>query len=262
MEYSTQDDAPETTKRSSKANPSTSSTGGQRSKSPEEIAAAYAEVVDGIERWRRLDELFSGRYRRRQFESAAGSVLDVACGTGRNFQYLTDATEIVGIDICEEMLAYASDELDSLATSGAVHQMDAQDLEFPRDRFDTVISSFSTCTFPDPIAALDEMRRVCKPGGRILLLEHSRSNLGPVAWLQDWRTDAHYQKAGCQLNHEPVRTVQQSNVTVVRVDTSFFGLVTQIDAIQGEDNRQSSATSEETGHDRAAGDAPMVEADE
>lgn len=262
MEYSTLDDAPKTSKQSSKANPTTSSTGEPRSKSPEEIAAAYAEVVDGIERWRRLDELFAGRYRRRQFESAAGSVLDVACGTGRNFQCLTDASEIVGIDICGDMLAYASDELDSLATSGAVRQMDAQDLEFPRDRFDTVISSFSTCTFPDPIAALGEMRRVCKPGGRILLLEHSRSDLGPLAWLQDWRTDAHYQKAGCQLNHEPVRTVQKSDVTIVGVDTSFFGLVTQIDAIPGEDKRQSAHTRRETGHDRAAGDTPVVEADE
>jgi len=61
--------------------------------------------------------------------------------------------------------------------------MDAQALEFPDDSFDTVISSFSTCTFPDPIAALHEMERVCTPDGEILLLEHRRSDAAPLAWL-------------------------------------------------------------------------------
>lgn len=202
----------------------------RRSKSADEIADAYADVADKLARWRRLDRLFAGRYRRRQFEHANGRVLDVACGTGRNFRYLASGSEVVGIDISAEMLAHARSELDRLELDGAIRQMDAQTLDFPDDSFDTVISSFSTCTFPDPNAALHEMERVCTPDGEILLLEHRHSDAAPLAWLQDWRAEAHYEKNGCRLNHEPLETVEQAGIPVENVSTAFFGLVTTIDA--------------------------------
>jgi ubiquinone/menaquinone biosynthesis C-methylase UbiE len=200
------------------------------SMSVEEIADAYADVADELARWRRLDRLFAGRYRRR-FERANGRVLDVACGTGRNFRYLRSASEVVGIDVSDEMLAHARDELDGLDADGSVHRMDAQALEFPDDSFDTVVSSFSTCTFPDPVAALHEMERVCTPGGRILLLEHARSDAAPLAWLQDWRADSHYERNGCRLNHDPLVTVEEAGLPVEDTSTALYGLVTAIDAV-------------------------------
>jgi ubiquinone/menaquinone biosynthesis C-methylase UbiE len=202
----------------------------RRSKSADEIADAYADVADKLARWRQLDRLFAGRYRRRLFEHANGRVLDVACGTGRNFRYLPSSSEVVGIDISDEMLGHARNELDRLELDGTVHRMDAQGLEFPDDGFDTVISSFSTCTFPDPISALREMERVCTPDGEILLLEHRRSDAGPLAWLQDWRAASHYEKNGCRLNHEPLETVEQAGLPVETASTAFFGLVITIDA--------------------------------
>ncbi|MBX0297620.1 class I SAM-dependent methyltransferase [Haloarcula nitratireducens] len=202
----------------------------RRPKSTDEIADAYADVADKLARWQRLDQLFAGRYRRRRFEDANGRVLDVACGTGRNFRYLEAASEVVGIDISEKMLAHARKELGRLEMDGTVQQMDAQTLDFPADSFDTVISSFSTCTFPDPIAALHEMERVCAPDGEILLLEHRRSDLRPLAWLQDWRAEAHYQKNGCRLNHDPLTTVEQAGLSIEHVSTAFCGLITTIDA--------------------------------
>lgn len=211
-------------------NPDQQQSARRRSKSADEIADTYADVADKLARWRRLDRLFAGRYRRRQFEHANGRVLDVACGTGRNFSYLPSSSEVVGIDISAEMLAHARSELDRLELDGAVHQMDAQALDFPDDSFDTVISSFSTCTFPDPIAALHEMERVCTPNGEILLLEHRRSDAAPLAWLQDWRAESHYEKNGCRLNHEPLETVEQAGLPVENASAAFFGLVITIDA--------------------------------
>lgn len=202
----------------------------RRSKSTDEIADAYADVADKLAQWRQLDRLFAGRYRHHQFEHANGRVLDVACGTGRNFRYLPSSSEVVGIDISDEMLAHARSELDRLERSGEVHQMDAQALDFPDSSFDTVISSFSTCTFPDPIAALHEMERVCSPDGEILLLEHRRSDAAPLAWLQDLRAESHYEKNGCRLNHEPLETVKQAGLPIKNASTAFFGLVTAIDA--------------------------------
>ncbi|MFC6974438.1 class I SAM-dependent methyltransferase [Halomicroarcula sp. GCM10025709] len=187
-------------------------------------------MADKLARWQELDRLFAGRYRHTQFEQANGRVLDVACGTGRNFRYLESAVEVVGIDISNAMLTHARDELDRLGLDGTVQQMDTQALKLPDDSFDTVISSFSTCTFPDPIAALHEMERVCTPEGEILLLEHSRSDVAPLAWLQDRRAESHYEKNGCRLNHEPRATVEAAGLTVENASTAFFGLVTAIDA--------------------------------
>ncbi|QGA81973.1 class I SAM-dependent methyltransferase [Halomicrobium sp. LC1Hm] len=202
----------------------------RRSKSAGEIADTYADVAGKIARWRWLDQLFAGRYRRRQFEHASGRVLDVACGTGRNFRYLPSSSTVVGIDITDAMLGHARDELERLGLDGRVHQMDAEALAFSDDSFDTVISSFSTCTFPDPVAALREMERVCAPSGEMLLLEHGRSDAAPLAWLQDRRAESHYEKNGCRLNHDPLETVEQAGLTVESTSSAFFGVITTVNA--------------------------------
>ncbi|WP_336001240.1 class I SAM-dependent methyltransferase [Halorientalis halophila] len=199
-----------------------------------EIEATYDEKAEQVARWQWLDRLFAGRYRGRQFAGASGRVLDVACGTGPNFRYLTDASEIVGVDLSAAMLAQARAELDRLDRSGRVQRMDAQRLAFPDDAFDTVVSSFSTCTFPDPVAAVREMARVCDPDGRLLLLEHGQSDAAPLAKLLDWRAPAHYEKSGCRLTQEPLAHVREADLSVERSETALFGVLTAIEARPGE----------------------------
>ncbi|WP_276257419.1 class I SAM-dependent methyltransferase [Haloglomus litoreum] len=200
-----------------------------RPKSADDIADLYADVADSLHRWRWADRLVTGRYRERQFGAASGCVLDVACGTGTNFPYLPVDVDLVGIDISPEMLANAREALDRLPLEGSLRRMDAQSLAFPADSFDTVVSALSTCTFPDPIEALQEMERVCKPDGRILLLEHGRSEVGPLARFQDWRAEAHYEKRGCRWDQEPVALVEQAGLPVVDEWTALLGTVTGIE---------------------------------
>lgn len=194
----------------------------------EDIQESYASYATWIARLDWLDRLITGRYRREQFSRARGRVLDVACGTGTNFRYLPESVDLVGIDISEEMLAEARDELDRLDREGRVARMDAQALEFDDDSFETVVSSFSTCTFPDPTAALQEMERVCAPGGRILLVEHGRSDVDLVARYQEWRADAHYQKAGCRVTQEPLEVVRRAGLSIDESETGQFGRITSI----------------------------------
>jgi ubiquinone/menaquinone biosynthesis C-methylase UbiE len=101
--------------------------------------------------------------------------------------------------------------------------MDAENLEFADGVFDTVTSSLSTCTFLDPVRALSEMKRVTRPGGLILLLEHGHSSLGWLAKLQDRNVLQHYQQnAGCRWNQDPLRLVEEAGLKVV--ESRRFGL--------------------------------------
>ncbi|MFC6875456.1 class I SAM-dependent methyltransferase [Halobellus marinus] len=193
-----------------------------------DIQNAYARYAKWIDRLGWLNRLLTGRFRRRQFSEATGRVLDVACGAGTNFQYVPESTEIVGIDISEPLLERARSELETLERDGTVTQMDAQDLEFEDDSFDTVISSFSTCTFPDRVAALREMARVCRPDGQILLLEHGRSDNDLIARYQEWRADAHYEKSGCRVTQEPLSVVRRAGLSVDEAETAQLGRITRI----------------------------------
>lgn len=194
--------------------------------SVEEIEAAYADSADSLHKYEWINRLLTGSYRRQRFGDVSGRVLDVACGTGTNFRYLPETVDLVGIDVSPEMLAKAEATLDALDLDGTLQEMDAQDLDFRANSFDVVISSLSTCTFPDPVAALQEMERVCKPDGSIRLVEHGRSSLGPLAWYQKRRADAHYQKLGCRWTQEPREVVADAGLSVRDVETGLLGMVT------------------------------------
>lgn len=195
-----------------------------------DVRETYREQAAMMGRLERVNRLLTRRYRQPHFQQASGRVLDIACGTATNALYVPDGTEYVGIDISGDMLEQAETTVDWLTREENLQEMNAQDLDFEDDSFDTVISSLSTCTFPDPVAALSEMGRVCKPDGRILLLEHGRSSVGPIARFQDWRADAHFQKHSCRWNQEPLDVVARSPLTVVESSSALFGIITAIEA--------------------------------
>lgn len=195
-----------------------------------DVRETYREQASAMARLDWLNRALTGRYRRRLFGEATGRVLDVACGVGTNARYLPDDSEYVGIDVSPDVLEAANRRLDDRPRETTLYEMDAQDLGFDDGRFDTVVSSLSTCTFPDPVEALAEMERVCAPGGRVLLLEHGRSSVGPVARFQDWRADAHFEKHRCRWNQEPLDVVAESPLTAVESSSALLGIVTAIEA--------------------------------
>lgn len=126
------------------------------------------------------------------------------------------------------MLSEAQERFTRLERGDTLFEMDAQSLAFPDDSFDTVISSLSTCTFPDPLTALREMNRVCRPDGGVLLLEHGRSSVEPIRRFQDWRADAHFEKHRCRWTQEPREIMSESPLSLETVSTGMFGVVNSI----------------------------------
>jgi len=243
-------DPTDTTTRSPTDAPSEPAPGGDRHRSPAEVADLYADLADDLSRWAPADRLVTGRYRRRQFGAVEGRVLDVACGTGTNFPHLPASVDLVGVDVSPAMLRNARAELDRLGRDGTLRRMDAADLSVPDDSFDAVVSAFATCTFPDPVAALREMRRVCRPDGRVLLLEHGRSGVGPVDRFLDWRADAHYERTGCRWNQEPLALVREAGLPVERAWRAVAGLLTGVEARPVAAPRESSGPTRTRGGDR------------
>jgi ubiquinone/menaquinone biosynthesis C-methylase UbiE len=186
------------------------------SKSTEEIRAAYDEdeATNYAEaHW--LKRRIERRTRRHQFGDATGHVLDVACGTGENFPYVPESADIVGVDISTPMLVSARERADDLGRQVELEQMDAQRLSFADDSFDHVVSSLSTCTFPAPMEALNEMGRVCKPDGQIRLLEHHKWDAPVLDRVTERRNEGEYERVGCRLYEDPTKVVRQSNLEVV-----------------------------------------------
>lgn len=199
-------------------------------KTAQEIREAYSSE-DMMETYERIEPIYrfiTGRFRRPFFSDVEGRVLDVACGAGVNFPHVPDRSDIVGIDINDELLKMAREDASDVPNSVELRKMDAQNLEFEDDSFDTVISTLSSCTFPEPIDALNEMARVCKPDGQIRLIEHGTSDFGPLAWYQQRGADDKYERSGCRLYDDPTDVVKQADVEIVYERTWMLGTLTGI----------------------------------
>ena len=185
--------------------------------------------------WFRESLLGMGRYRRRMFSNARGKVLDVACGYGLNFGVLPHDVQLTAIDFSPVMLDMAKHHADQLGLTVKIQEEDAEDLHFSDDSFDTVISALATCSFTDPVAALKEMRRVCKPDGNILLVEHGRSENGLLAWYQD-RNAAREIELGCRWNQQPHELVREAGLEILSDQRSLLGILHCIWALPAKTN--------------------------
>jgi ubiquinone/menaquinone biosynthesis C-methylase UbiE len=203
----------------------------------DQLQGAYDELANGYEKRVWFDQHILGvaRQRKQLMSRAHGRILDVACGTGLNFPYFPSGSEVTAVDLSKRMLDMAQQKAAVLNLNIQTQIMDAEKLEFADGRFDTVTSSLSTCTFPDPVQALQEMKRVCRRGGLILLLEHGHSSMRWLANLQDRNVLPHYQQnAGCRWNQEPLELVKAAGLNVVQNKRFGLGMFHAIIAVTGD----------------------------
>lgn len=172
--------------------------------------------------------LLFNRLRKKHMSTATGSVLDVACGTGENFPYLTKASSIAALDLSSEMVREADRRTRQMGIEVDLLVGDAQELPFSNDAFDNVVSAFSTCTFPDYVAAFRDMKRVLRPGGRILLLEHGRSGVDWIARRQDRNIERVHAKGGCRNNRDVGAELAEAGLVPHSHVKTHLGAISQI----------------------------------
>lgn len=187
--------------------------------------ARWYDIIEGIP-----DLLGVRKLRQQLLERASGGVLEVAVGTGKNLHYYPDARRITAVDVSKKMLNVARERALKIPVHVLFLVGDAEALPFSDHSFDTVVSSLSACTFSEPVAALQEMARVCRSDGKILLLEHGRSNR---EWLGRWqvrRAERFAERLGCHWNREPVQLVTQAGLKLRSSRRKFFGVFHEIEA--------------------------------
>jgi ubiquinone/menaquinone biosynthesis C-methylase UbiE len=187
--------------------------------------ARWYDCVEGV-----LGFLGVSKLRQAVFSKASGKVLEVAVGTGKNLSYYRSDCQIIAVDLSKEMLKLAREGAARLKIPVQFSLSDAEALPFRDYSFDTVVSSLSTCTFPNPAKALQEMARVSKPSGKILLVEHGRSDQEWLGHWQDRHADRFAKPFGCHWNREPLELTKSAGLIVTRSQKSFFGVFLRIEA--------------------------------
>jgi len=172
-----------------------------------------------------LEAVVFRRLRSHLLKAAAGRVLDVAAGSGLNLVHYPRHLDVTAVDLSLGMIRRARNR-------GAfkIAVMDAEHLAFQDGSFDTVVSTLATCTFPNPVEALREMRRVCRPGGTVLLLEHGRSNRAVLAAWQDRHAHRWAAHLGCWWNREPLNNLRKAGLQPRTATRECFGMVHVIQA--------------------------------
>ena len=158
-------------------------------------------------------------YRSRVIGGAKGKVLEIGFGSGCNLPYYpATVDEVVGVDVSAEMLALAAP-----AVAGSSRKVTLfTHTPFDDQTFDTVVTTWSLCSIPDPVAALREARRVLKPGGQLRFVEHGLAADPGVAKWQNrltplWRRCA----GGCHLNRKSDDLIWSAGFTLTEVATGY-----------------------------------------
>jgi ubiquinone/menaquinone biosynthesis C-methylase UbiE len=177
-----------------------------------------------------FERLLASDGRRWVCSKATGDTLEIAIGTGRNLPAYPGDVRLTGIDISPVMLDYAHRRAKECGIAVDLRIGDAQALELGDESFDTVVSTFSMCTIPDYRRAIREARRVLRPGGRLVSLEHVRSP-NPLVRAVQHVLDPLSVRFGCDhLLRQPLAALRQEGFEIETVQRSRWGLIEQCSA--------------------------------
>jgi ubiquinone/menaquinone biosynthesis C-methylase UbiE len=164
------------------------------------------------------------RFRDRIGKGAEGTVLDVGIGSGVNLPfYGSRVSRVYGLDPSPELLNFASERARAAQAPVELVCGSGEAMPLESKSIDTVAMTFTLCTVGDPIATLAEARRVLKPSGRLLFVEHGRAPEAAVARWQDRLTPIWKRLAGgCHLNRKPDDLLQSAGFLIDRLETGYL----------------------------------------
>ena len=177
-----------------------------------------------------MERLLVARLRRSLWSKVRGQrVLEVGVGTGKNVAHYPAGARMVAVDLVPEMATRAARRIAESGVRTDIALMDAQVLAFKDGSFDTVVATFVFCSVPDPVAGLRELRRVLRPGGQLLLLEHVRAEQPLVGAFMDLLNPVATRMMGANINRRTVDNVRTAGFQVTGVE-KHAGIIRLIEA--------------------------------
>ncbi len=190
--------------------------------------APYFDVLESF-----LEGFLFKVLRKTLWKQAQGEhILEVGVGTGKNFPFYPAGAQVTAIDFSPNMLAQAERKQQRKALPVTLTLMDVQSLRYADNSFDTVLATFVFCSVPQPLKGLQEMYRVCKPGGQVLLLEHVISSNRWMAKIMNLINPLVVKIFGANINRNTVKHVQACGFQKVWVDPISSDMVKLIRAVK------------------------------
>jgi ubiquinone/menaquinone biosynthesis C-methylase UbiE len=163
-------------------------------------------------------------YRQRILAAAQGTVLEVGIGSGLNLPYYRPAVKLVyAVDPSAELLSFAVERATDAACPVRRLRASAEALPIKSASVDTVVMTWTLCSIPDPLAALREMRRALRPGGRLLFVEHGLAPEPRVRRWQNWLTPCWKRiGGGCHLNRKMDDLIHAAGFEIRDLHTGYM----------------------------------------
>lgn len=157
-------------------------------------------------------------------------MLEAGVGTGKNMPYYPEAEEvrIEAIDISPGMLSRAESRAEELGIEVNLRKMDIQSLDYPDNHFDLIVTSCVFCSVPDPVLGLKELKRVCKPAGKILMLEHMLSDKLVLKNLMNLLNFIPRHIWGANINRRTMENIERVGLKVAAVKNLWLDVFKEI----------------------------------
>jgi ubiquinone/menaquinone biosynthesis C-methylase UbiE len=203
--------------------------GAPAARSGEWLRRFYDNYAPDYDRWMDVyDRRMLGDGRERVCSRAVGQTLEIGVGTGLNLAFYPPDVELTGIDQSPGMLAVAGRRAEVLGRNVELRLGDAQNLDFPSDRFDTVVATLLLSTVPNDEQTAAEVWRVLKPGGQFLVLDHVRSPVRLVRWAERLVGVPMTRFAGVDLLRDPLDYLSTIGFGIERCNRSKWGIVEEL----------------------------------
>jgi ubiquinone/menaquinone biosynthesis C-methylase UbiE len=165
-------------------------------------------------------------------------VLEAGVGTGKNLPYYPEDSDITAIDLSPRMLERARTRATKIGSKVELLEANVHQLDFPNHYFNRILATFVFCSVPDPVAGLRELRRVCKPDGRLFLLENVRPGNAVLGRIFDFFNPLVVQTVGANINRRTLDNVLNAGWQIQAAESLSSDVIWWIEAVPERTNGQ------------------------